>query len=178
MEKNYNMNIPPIFETDSSFTKLWKSYVLWDEFSIHGFFGEDPGYRWLSNFHICPVYFEGDLYISSENAYQAAKFDRNMRQPFLNCKPSEAKRMGKSDTTDIEEWDNRKYDVMSVILFDKFYRNTDLRIKLLKTGGKHLEETNHWNDVCWGVDYQTRNGKNALGNILMDIRQFWTNKSI
>ena len=43
---------------------------FYDSDNIKGFFG---GYRWLSNFHVCDVMFEGDLYPSSENAYQAAK---------------------------------------------------------------------------------------------------------
>lgn len=30
-------------------------------------------YRWLSNFHLAEVYFEGHFYRSSEHAYQAAK---------------------------------------------------------------------------------------------------------
>lgn len=32
-------------------------------------------YRWLSNFHLAEVYFEGHFYRSSEHAYQAAKAD-------------------------------------------------------------------------------------------------------
>jgi predicted NAD-dependent protein-ADP-ribosyltransferase YbiA (DUF1768 family) len=37
------------------------------------------------------------------------------------------------------------------IVFDKFTRNKSLGDKLLETGDKYLEETNHWHDTCWGV---------------------------
>jgi hypothetical protein len=58
----------------------WKEYAIHDSHLIHGFFGD---YRWLSNFHSCPVYFDGLLYPSSENAYQAAKLspDGIIRRP-------------------------------------------------------------------------------------------------
>lgn len=61
---------------------------------------------------------------------------------------------------------------MSVILFDKFYRNPNLRQQLIKTDNKFLEETNHWGDQFWGVDIK-KGGQNNLGKILMKIREFW-----
>lgn len=152
----------------------WKLYAKYDVANICGFFGK---YKWLSNFHECSVYFEGMEYSSSENAYQAAKVDKNFRYHLQNITPMESKKVWKKlphiDFTS-EEWDGRKYDVMSVILFDKFYRNKDLREKLLETGLNHmyLEETNHWGDSVWGVDIKN-GGKNKLGEILMKIRDFW-----
>ena len=52
----------------------------------------------------------------------------------------------------------------------KFYRNLDIREKLLATGDKYLEEKNFWNDVFWGVDYK-KGGENKLGKILMKVRE-------
>jgi len=40
-------------------------------------------YRWLSNFHLAEVYFEGHFYRSSEHAYQAAKADAGRSALFL-----------------------------------------------------------------------------------------------
>jgi hypothetical protein len=150
----------------------WKLYAVHDENNIKGFFGD---YRWLSNFHECQVYFEGLLYSSSEAAYQAAKIEVDYRHHLQKVKvaktKSEWKKHPKIDDSP-EEWNARKYDVMSVILFEKFYRNKELRQKLMDTGDKYLEELNHWKDQDWGVDIKL-GGKNYLGKILMKIRDYW-----
>lgn len=151
----------------------WKIYAIHDENNIKGFFGE---YRWLSNFQECPVFFEGISYPSSENAYQAAKIHEDFRLSLKECTPSQSKKEWKKypkmDASK-EDWNDRKYDVMSIILFDKFYRNPSLRYQLLQTGDKYLEELNHWSDVDWGVDIKL-GGKNNLGKILMKIRHYWS----
>lgn len=146
-----------------------KSYIVHDDHVVKGFDGK---YRFLSNFFLIPTYFEGILYPSSEHAYQAAKtLDFNIRSStFLHCTSGQAKSRGDALTTR-NEWHHIKYDVMSVIVFDKFYRNTDLRINLLATGNKLLEETNSWGDRFWGVCDEK--GENNLGKILMGVRSFW-----
>lgn len=150
----------------------WKLYAVHDDNNIKGFFGD---YRWLSNFEPCKVYYEGLLYPSSEAAYQAAKIRVDYRHNLQTVSAAKTKREWKKypliDDSK-EEWDERKYDVMSVILFDKFYRNKGLRQKLIETGDKYLEELNHWKDQDWGVDVKL-GGKNYLGKILMKIRDYW-----
>ena len=135
-----------------------RNYIIHDENQIKGFFGD---YRFLSNFHPGQVFFEGELYPSTENAYQAAKcLNRDERTKFLTCTPSESKKLGRAVSM-IENWQSIKYDVMSAVVFDKFYRNQDLRAKLLLTKQAYLEETNHWNDVYWGVC--NGKGENSYG---------------
>lgn len=146
-------------------------HQLADPNAIHGFFGE---YRWLSNFHICPVVFEGRLYPSSENAFQAAKTANGNREPFVFCTPAEAKEKGKRilmSDSEIKTWDVGKAEVMRTILEDKFSRrwNRNLVEMLIDTGDKYLEETNWWYDRFWGVC--AGEGDNHLGNILMSIRK-------
>lgn len=160
------------------FQEKYMSYVVWDDKNIKGFFGEN--YRFLSNFHPAEIWFEGQFYINSENAYQASKIESKYRHLFSSIKPSLSKKDWKNypliDKT-AEDWNNRKYDVMSVILFDKFYRNLDLRKKLLDTGDKYLEETNHWHDNFYGnciCDKCGYKGNNNLGKILMKIRSYWS----
>lgn len=143
-------------------------YIVHDTDNVKGFFDE---YRWLSNFHEAEVYFDGVLYPSSENAYQAAKTDdAEVRMRFLDLSPAKAKQLGK-EVKIIPGWDRVKFDVMSSIVFDKFYRHQDLRKLLLKTGHRYLEETNHWNDTYWGVC--AGKGHNNLGKVLMGIREYW-----
>lgn len=156
----------------------WQKIAVHDEHSIKGFFGE---YRFLSNFYDSPVYYEGLLYRSSECAYQAAKLLPHYRSALQSVSSATSKKIWKSFGEDSlydncsDEWDERKYDVMSVIVFDKFFRNKTLRKNLLSTGDKFLEELNWWNDCTWGVDFKL-GGKNWLGIILMNTRRFWKEK--
>ncbi len=133
---------------------------------IKGFFIK---YSFLSNFYLCPVYYEGLTYPSSENAFQAAKFDPATREAFCNISPSEAKRLGKAlKIKDIATWENTKDIVMYRVLLFKFSKNKDLRAKLVNTAPKKLQETNWWGDKYWGICDGA--GENALGNILMEVR--------
>ena len=72
----------------------WKLYAAANDVEIKGFFGE---YRWLSNFHICRVWFEGLCYPSSENAFQAAKIYPEHRHPFLDCSAAQSKKLWKEN---------------------------------------------------------------------------------
>jgi len=148
----------------------WKDYAIHDDKNIKGFFGE---YRWLSNFYACEVWFDGMMYPSTEAAYQASKtLNLELRKPFTCMSHRDAKKGGnilplRSD------WEKVKSEIMAAVVFDKFYRDTDLRKRLMDTGDKYLEETNHWNDCTWGVC--GNKGENRLGKILMNIRSFWKN---
>lgn len=133
---------------------------------IKGFFGE---YRWLSNYHICPIFYEGIEYTSSEAAYQSAKTtDEYARSLFSKMTPSQSRKFGQ-EIKPRKDWDDIKIDVMYTVLKDKFTRNQDLKEKLLQTGNKILEETNWWNDTFWGVC--DGKGKSHLGNVIMKIRK-------
>lgn len=149
---------------------MWKDRTIgWchDEENIKGFFDE---YRYLSNFHVCDVMFEGVIYPSSENAYMAAKTtDLEKRKDFLGIKPREAKELGMKIELR-KDWDSIKFDIMHNILLDKFTRNEALKEMLLSTDDKFLEETNYWGDVIWGVCNGV--GQNNLGLTLMKVRGY------
>jgi len=150
----------------------WKQYAVHDANNIKGFFGE---YRWLSNFHVAEVEYDGDMYPSTENAYQAAKLAKEHRKALMVCSPAESKKLWKQypllDASSAD-WDARKLSVMTLVTLDKYNKHLDLRKKLLDTGNKYLEETNHWGDEFWGVDIR-RGGANNLGKLLMNVRTFW-----
>jgi ribA/ribD-fused uncharacterized protein len=153
----------------------WRTYAIHDDKNIKGFFGD---YQWLSNFHISPVNYSGLLYPSSECAYQASKVQKEYRHNFQTCTPYQSKKLWKNYPLvdkSAKEWDNRKYEVMEIIVFNKFI-NEELKQKLLSTGDKYLEETNHWKDSFYGVDINL-GGQNQLGKILMKIRDFWRIKN-
>jgi ribA/ribD-fused uncharacterized protein len=144
----------------------YKEYIKHNDKEICGFFDD---YRFLSNYHLCPVWFEGLLYPATENAFMAAKtLDLEIRKQFLTLLPKDAKQLGRKITLR-PDWEQIKYDVMLMVNMDKYYRNPDLREKLLSTGDKYLEETNHWNDLIWGTN-TVYEGQNNLGKILMNVR--------
>lgn len=133
---------------------------------INDFRGE---YRWMSNFHLCTVTYDGVTYPSTENAYQAAKFeDDDFRARFVNCTPAESKKLGRS-TGMVANWDGIRLNVMEKLLRQKFAPGTVLAQKLLDTGDEELVEGNWWNDTYWGVCRGV--GENNLGKLLMKLRR-------
>lgn len=146
---------------------------------ILGFFNE---YRFLSNFHICPlgVEYEDVIYQTSEHAYQSAKtLDLNIREEIRSLShPRDTRKFGQKIILR-ENWEDMKFGIMSKIVFDKFFRNKDLGQKLLDTKDAYLEESNWWHDNFYGVctgercKYapHERIGENNLGKILMSVRR-------
>lgn len=142
-----------------------RAIMVVDDAQIRGFFGD---YRWLSNFHIAEVDFEGQTYTSSEAAYQAAKtLDLEKRKEFINITPGDSKKMGRTVSLR-PDWEAVKETVMYQILLSKFEKHPYLMQLLEDTGTKYLEETNYWDDTYWGVCKGL--GKNRLGKLLMKIR--------
>jgi ribA/ribD-fused uncharacterized protein len=162
------------------------SFVIHNDKEIKGFFGP---YRFLSNFWDSPVYFEAKRFPSIEHAYQFAKLDDyknyNQHLKIIHLKPGEIKKWGRSIKIR-RNWEEIKNDIMTALVFDKFYRNKELRGQLLQTDNKYLEESNSWHDNYWGNCYceKCRNtliktldpkveGQNNLGKILIKVREFW-----
>lgn len=125
--------------------------------------------RWLSNFWPSLVYYDGVLYPTVENAYQAAKFppDSPQRLQLRDCTAREAKAIGPTALIEPTEWNIRRVPVMYGLLQQKFCVDSDLSHRLLATGDGQLVEGNNWGDRFWGVD---GHGLNMLGRLLMIIR--------
>ena len=129
-------------------------------------------YRWLSNFWLCPVKYNDELWASAEHAYQAAKAYCAGSQYYVNYirlvkSAGEAKQLGRKIFMS-PNWDNLKLWIMRNIVMDKFTRNKDLYVRLLDTGEAHIEEGNNWGDQFYGVC--KGEGCNHLGKILMEVR--------
>lgn len=137
----------------------------WPEPPTRGFVG---CYRFLSNFYSCKVRYEGQIYPSSEAAYQAAKtLDPDTRRQFVTMSPGEAKRAGRQLEVR-SDWETIKIEVMWHCLASKF-SDPDLRSKLLDTGDMELVERNTWGDRYWGQVNGV--GENQLGRLLMQMRE-------
>ena len=140
---------------------------LFDDEAVGAITSFHGDHRWLSNFWPCRVEFEGAVYPSVENAYQAAKFSPVERSVFVLCTSGQAKRLGRSMSMR-PDWDSVKVDVMRAALAQKFAPGTDFAAKLLATGDVDLVEGNTWGDAFWGVC--NGKGHNHLGRLLMERR--------
>lgn len=132
-------------------------------------------YRFLSNFYICPVTYDGVMYSSAEAAYQAQKTTApEDRALFAEMKPDVAKQMGKAVKLR-PDWPEVKQQHMQEILRAKFTQNPQLKAKLLETGDQLLVEGNTWHDNEWGICQCPKcrqvKGQNLLGKALMDLRK-------
>jgi len=135
--------------------------------TVKGFFGK---YRFLSNFWPAEVELDGIKFPTTEHAYQAAKtLDVDTRKQIAALeKPGEAKKFPRKKEFSLRsDWDEVKLSVMEDLLRQKF-QHPELKEKLLTTGNSHLEETNTWGDVFYGVYNGV--GQNHLGRLLMKIR--------
>jgi ribA/ribD-fused uncharacterized protein len=156
-------------------TTCQTSYVKIMQFTPDiGFSGK---MRFLSNFYIVDVKYEGIVYPTSENAYQAAKFkNKELRLKFVSVTPGDAKRFSRILPIR-EDWDDVKLEVMQSIIDIKF-NNPSMAKLLSSTGNDMLIEWNHWHDNFWGVCKCEKCseivGKNMLGRVLMNKRSTLT----
>lgn len=130
-------------------------------------------YRFLSNFWLCYIRYEGYVYPSVEHAYQAAKTNDPNAKEFihLSTTPGRAKYAGRKVVLR-SDWENVKQDIMLRLLQIKF-SDPVLRGWLLETGDRKLIEGNNWGDTYWGVCKGC--GNNFLGKLLMKVREDLTN---
>jgi ribA/ribD-fused uncharacterized protein len=146
-----------------------RDYVVHDEHNIKGFFDE---YRWLSNFHVCQILWNGMLFTSTEAAYQSAKcLYKDDAMKFTQYDPKTAKQQGRLITRTRPQWDVVRFNVMAEVTFLKYLHHKDLREKLLDTADMYIEETNGWKDQYFGV--YNGIGENNLGRILMATREYF-----
>lgn len=127
----------------------------------------------LSNFYPVDIEFEGDIYPTSEHAFQAAKCVKTTEKEKIRVAqtPAEAKRIGQ--TVQLRsDWESQKETIMEDILRFKF-QNKHLRNLLNETKGYDLIEGTTWHETYWGIcTCKTHRsiGKNVLGKLLMKIR--------
>lgn len=127
----------------------------------------------LSNMYTCRIEYEGIIYPSVENAYQAAKtLIQSDKVKIANMTPSEAKKYGRHVVLR-EDWDSVKDEVMTALLDEKF-KDKQLLSMLLSTDPELLIEGNWWHDNYWGVcqcsKCKDKIHNNRLGELLQRKR--------
>jgi ribA/ribD-fused uncharacterized protein len=131
--------------------------------------------NWFSNMlpFDDPLIEDGISYRTSEHYYQAHKTeDLKDRLEISLLGPHQAKRKLASGKYPIRhEWNTKmKLSIMRRALMWKFAKGTTWYEKLKATEGEEIVEWNNWSDLWWGKDLETKQGRNELGKLLMDIR--------
>lgn len=130
----------------------------------------------FSNLFRRPIEFEGEVFATSEHAYQAGKARKPEVKAWLMSAPSPALLAMAAHGLyywDVSPgWSQKKFDRMRGVLRAKFTQHDDLRELLLSTGSARLIETatvdNEVNRLWGEVNGQ---GRNMLGVLLMELRE-------
>lgn len=132
-------------------------------------------YGAFSNLYRRSVLFEGEMFATSEHAYQAGKARKPAVRKWLMEAPSPAllamAAHGLCYWDVAPGWSTSKFDRMRAVLRAKFAQHPDLRDLLLATGDARLVESatvdNEINRL-WGEVNGV--GRNMLGIMLMELR--------
>lgn len=137
----------------------------------------------LTNYYICNVKVDNLTFSSSEAAYHSEKFlDEDIKKLMTKLIPDEAKHVSRELARFIRsDWEDVKYDLMKKVVLEKFKQNFECLKELLDTGNMELiEDTTGWHDNIWGAcsceECKSKEHKNYLGKILMEVREELKNK--
>ena len=131
-----------------------QTYGCFSNFSPHGFTLDDIW--WPTSEH----YFQAQKFIGTPY------FDRLCRA----SSPKQVAELGRRRDFPLRpDWNQVKDDIMRKAVLRKFETHVDIRAILLDTGNEEIiENTTH--DYYWGCGTEG-NGRNMLGQILMEVRQ-------
>lgn len=133
------------------------------------------GGKWyfLSNFAAFKVLWHGIWWMTSEHAYQAAKFWGNelLVEKIKNAPSAhEAFKIARAhDCEKLPYWDGIKVSVMKQIVLAKHDQHPYIQRKLQETGEAEIIEDSP-TDSFWGRGPDWK-GENHLGKIWMEIRE-------
>lgn len=139
------------------------------------FYEPENSYGFLSNFSSSPIILSEIIWPTSEHYYQAQKFnDLDIQSKILQAKgPEEAFSLSRQYESHIKpDWFEVRVEVMRFIVFEKFRQNAYFTHLLVSTGKSIIKEHSH-NDDFWG-DGGDGSGRNELGQILMEVRDYFS----
>jgi N-glycosidase YbiA len=139
------------------------------------FFYEQDFYV-LSNFSAFNIYWNNQVFDTSERAYHWEKFNwpdeeaRKVKQFIVHARSAhDAFKLAQENKQHAQPiWDRIKFERMKKILKAKVDQHPYVLKKLMATGDRELIE-NSWRDDVWGWG-PNRDGQNKLGKLWMEIR--------
>jgi ribA/ribD-fused uncharacterized protein len=143
---------------------------------IHFYRSREKPYGAFSNLFRRKIVFEGQEYETAEHAYQAGKARKEKVREWILSAPSPSllamAAHGLYSWDIVPNWSSTKYDRMRAVLHAKFSQHDDLAALLVSTKDARLVETGTVKNVVnttWGE--VNGEGKNILGNLLMEVRE-------
>ena len=125
-------------------------------------------FRWLSNFFPVQIEYEGLIYPSVEHAYQAGKLiNIEDRKLFLIMSAGQAKKLWRNYPT-YNLTEEFRLNLMYQLLSIKFNQEP-FKSLLIATGDCYIQEGNRFGDTFFGYCLKTNQGKNHLGQMIMNI---------
>lgn len=134
------------------------------------FFYENEFYV-FSNFSAFTTQWKGKLYPTSEQAYQAERYEDESTKELIRTARSAHEAFVYAMThkdADRKDWDDVRVSIMKDILRAKVEQHPYVKQKLLESGTKELIEDS-WRDDFWGWG-PNKDGKNQLGKLWMELR--------
>lgn len=140
------------------------------------FYKVNDQYGCFSNFAHYGFELEGKYWLTSEHYFQAKKFEGTIYEEEIRLmeNPMDVANRGRSSNLPLrKDWEYVKDEIMRKAVLNKFIQNKDIQEILLKTKDEVLVEKTS-NDYYWGCG-SDGSGKNMLGIILMEVREFIKN---
>ena len=137
----------------------------------------------FSNFSPHSVTIFGFTFPNGEAAFHALKDPAldHWLSLVASTSPAQAKKMGRQCTLR-PDWDTFRETGMRLVISAKTAQNQDVWSRLMETGDELMIETNHWHDQYWGdctcPRHEGTPGKNMLGQIWMDQRNYWRRRDV
>lgn len=127
-------------------------------------------FSWLSNFFPIKIEYDEIVYPSVENAYQAGKLiNKKDREMFIDISPGKAKKLWRNYPT-YNLTEEFRLNLMYQLLSIKFNQEP-FKSLLIATDNCNIIEKNYWGDMFFGYCLKTNQGKNHLGQMIMNIRE-------
>jgi predicted NAD-dependent protein-ADP-ribosyltransferase YbiA (DUF1768 family) len=173
LEKNYEeireledqKDIDKYFEDQTTYKLAKQKFEIIDNFNEE--------FSFLNNSYPSEVFFEGKIYPSIFNAYQASRTVNDFFRKLLQKTQTPEKIYEIAvQITDPIDWNTKRLLIMEKLIRDKFIRNSYLKQELLNTLNRDLLNTfsiKTESNVFWGVF--KNEGENHLGKILMRVRE-------
>lgn len=125
----------------------------------------------FSNFSAFAIYWRGEDWMTTEHAYQAAKFtDETIQKQIRDVRsPHDAKVIARRNFEHVrKDWSLVKLEIMEEIIRTKHAQHEVVRDALVESGDLFMIENSH-KDSFWGRGPDWK-GENHLGRIWMKIR--------
>ncbi len=129
------------------------------------------GFNCFSNMAAFAVEIDGVLFMTSEHAYQSARFsDESIKEKIKNTRSAlDAKLIaGENKELELPNWYEINLSVMESIVRSKLQQHPYIQKKLIESGEREIFEASDDSFWGWGKD---KNGRNELGKIWMKLRK-------